>query len=182
MGDIVDTSALVLVIPLSGIDWGRDLASTFEPGQPISCSDPAVDEDPYWADIQARDATFRIVVRWEYLSSVGLAALLRHELEHVRQLAHHPHLVDTYVQAVDLIDSNNSHAGRYYEIPMEADANSAASAFIRRSFPSCAIEDALRPTAFREPVTMLRAVPVESPSVADLPLRMSCFLRDLQQG
>jgi hypothetical protein len=118
------------------------------------------------------------VAVWAERSIESLAALMRHELEHDRQLQRHgwslQHLHDRAVEVL------SEHAGGlpgsaslYQQIPMEADANAAAAMFVRRRYGAVRI-DALV-SAEHHDAAMYR--PTEGPlPIPSLPSRMERFI------
>lgn len=64
----------------------------------------------------------------------ALAGLLRHELEHVVQLAAFPELTDLHERADEELRIRLGTGKSYNAIPMEDDANRAAARFLRRRF------------------------------------------------
>ena len=84
---------------------------------------------------------------WTTRSEQGLAGLLRHELEHVRQLRYYrkrggkdSELWELYHDAFELVSDGTE----YQRIPMEADANAAASRFVRRLYGDESIDKLLK--------------------------------------
>ena len=112
----------------------------------------------------------RRVVAWTDRTTTGLAAVLRHELEHTHQLElYDAELVDLHRDGVRLI---GRHAGGitgnaviYNQMPMEADANAAGARFARSRFGDDAVDrlvagkdgdsNTLRPTWDPQPLDTL---------------------------
>lgn len=79
----------------------------------------------------------------------GVAALIRHELEHGRQQdVHGPRLMKLYGIALSVISERVGGlpgAGFLYQvIPLELDANAAAATFVRGRYGAAAIDELLR--------------------------------------
>lgn len=87
---------------------------------------------------------FDRVAVWTDRSEEGIAGLMRHELEHVRQFAHHrkhisdSSLNDMYHVALRLVSSS---CGGYQLIPMEQDANAAGAMFVRELYGDALIDE-----------------------------------------
>ena len=118
------------------------------------------------------------VALWTDRRIEGIAALLRHELEHGRQLdAHRQPLVDLYALSIDVLNervAGLAGGGLLYQmIPMEFDANAAASVFVRARFGSERVNRLL--TAKDVDSAAFRSL-VPPPEVGTLPKRMVQFL------
>lgn len=91
---------------------------------------------------------YRVAI-WADRSLEGIAALLRHELEHARQLdAHGKQLLGLYEVAEDVLKEHvgglKGGALLYQMIPVEFDANSASAVFVRAYFGDQRIDELLR--------------------------------------
>ena len=99
--------------------------------------------------IKANQFVNRVAI-WTAGTKLGIAGLLRHELEHIRQDAYQrKQSFDDFEQLGQLhVDALRSLAGGsgllYQTIPMEADANAAASMFLRKRYGNRRIERQLR--------------------------------------
>jgi hypothetical protein len=87
----------------------------------------------------------RVAIWLESQPQEVTAALLRHELEHSRQFAEHGAVArDVFTDAVGVLSEQAGdleHAGVLYQhIPMERDANAAASHFVRTIFGDDAVD------------------------------------------
>jgi hypothetical protein len=100
-------------------------------------ADEVPDEVRPWLDDLNRDDIRKghRVALWTHRSVEGRAALLRHELEHGHQLAEHGMDLSGLHDLAEAILGGVPESGRLYqEMPMEADANAAASLFVRERF------------------------------------------------
>jgi hypothetical protein len=116
----------------SGICWLRD--TTIDAAEDIA----ALGDDLPRANGPDCRHRWRVAV-WSGRSAVGIAATMRHELEHCRQMSvHGAPLSDLHVASYDLLCTGvggmDGGARLYNCVPMEADANSAASVFVRSFF------------------------------------------------
>lgn len=101
------------------------------------------------------------------------AALLRHELEHVRQTRADPELPRLHELTVDVVRHAGTGAGLLYtKIPMERRANAAAGAFARRMFGDARIDALAASTPHPALLTKERA----QPSAGTLEHEMIMFL------
>jgi hypothetical protein len=133
---------------------------------------PLLDEMNHDACIDA----YRVVV-FQDRTLEGIAALIRHELEHARQRdVHGQRLMQLYDIAENVIAERvGGLAGGgflYQVIPVEMDANAAASVFVRERFGALRIDELLRSrdedgSAFR---SIVGPAPIET-----LPERMIRF-------
>ena len=113
------------------------------------------------------------VLLWVDRGLEGAAALIRHELEHARQIDARREVAPLHKLAKHIVSLDPVNSGRLYQqIPAEADANAASGAWVRSYFGSARINRlieeghadaaALRPTA-------------PPPNRTDLPERMVAF-------
>jgi hypothetical protein len=127
-------------------------------------------------DEQSIDA-YRVVVFTERTIE-GIAALVRHELEHARQRdAHRQRLMELHAMAEEVIRERvGGLAGGgflYQVIPVEMDANAAAAQFVRGRFGSERIDALLQ--AGDKDGSAFRSL-VGPPPIETLPERMIQFL------
>lgn len=107
----------------------------------------------------------------------GIAALIRHELEHAKQReAHGQRLMGLYSLACDVIAERvgglTGGAFLYQVIPVEMDANAAAAAFVRGAFTQRRIDQLL--AAGDSDGSAFRSL-VGAPDIDTLPERMVRF-------
>lgn len=90
-----------------------------------------------WLDILNEDDVRKgcRIALWIDRSTEARAALLRHEIEHSRQLAvHGVDLAGLHELAEAILGGVPGSGLLYQQVPMEADANAAASIFVRERF------------------------------------------------
>jgi hypothetical protein len=137
--DAAPLGPATILIAMTGESLRDDLATTWFPDAAI-CGEERDDLGPF-ADIANSEGCIRKsrIAIWPSESDVVLAALLRHELEHVRQFDQVGHyLVDLIHDAQAILRDQTAgieSSGVLYQwIPTERDANCAASPFARRLF------------------------------------------------
>lgn len=86
-----------------------------------------------WANSDPIRGLPRVMV-WVGRTPVGLAGLLRHELEHTVQIAAHVELDHLHERAFCEVRKRGGTGKSYNAIPMEVDANRAAARFLRRRY------------------------------------------------
>lgn len=137
---------LAVLFVFSGASLTGKLAASWVPGTTID--DPEeVEEFGYLvedANSVVRDL-HRVAIWPEGQPEEVTAGLLRHELEHSRQFAKHGAVArDVFIDAIDALRQQAGdveHAGVLYQhIPMERDANAAASRFARNIFGDDAVD------------------------------------------
>lgn len=116
------------------------------------------------------------VLLWTERSIEGSAALIRHELEHARQIDTRPEVRDLHELAVDVIRLAPASGQLYQRIPTEADANAAAGTWVRSYFGAGLI-DRLVEDGDPDAAALRPSEPPRSP--ADLPERMVAFLASI---
>jgi len=120
----------------------------------------------------------RVAVWTEGRTDAGIAAAMRHELEHSRQFKWGRSLLNLHGDAEDLL---RRYAGGlsgsnelYNRIPTEVDANRAASIFVRKLFgPACI--DALVESGDPD-IALFRADDPPGPIGHELRIRMKAFV------
>lgn len=168
----IDRVALFVV---GGASSTGDRARAFQIGEPIA-NDVESDVGPELFTIANDRATHdlgRIIVWLDDHPRVVLAALLRHELEHCCQFQTHGNgMGDRFDDALQSIAPAHVAPGSgvlYQRIPMERDANAAASRFVRTRFG----RDVVEPLVEREyPLLVAAARPV----LTTIPERMHEFV------
>jgi hypothetical protein len=109
------------------------------------------------------------------------AGIARHEMEHVKQMQHFAQLYELHELASDLVEYHTRGSldgGTLYNaIPIEHDANAAASKFLRREFGDKRINQLLDASATN--IALLRPDPSLG-NLETLPARMLNFFRSLQ--
>ena len=175
LGDAKQPIDRVVLFVVEGASPTGDRAKAFQIGEPIASnveSDVGRELFRIANDREIRDLG-RIVVWLDDHPSVVLAGLLRHELEHCCQFHTHGNgLDDRFDDALQSIDparvAPNSNV-LYQHIPMERDANAAASRFVRARFG----HDVVEPLVEREYPLL---VPAARPVLATIPERMDEFV------
>lgn len=137
-------------------------------------------EIPSGCEIPKNLSVHRVAV-WTGGTTEGTAGLLRHELEHIRQIVHHRQHGGGEYELFDLhVDARNSVAscgGKYQTIPMESDANAAAAIFVRRLYG----DERIDYLTDSEDIDSFVFSPREGPQSMDgLPQRMKTFEADLK--
>ncbi len=116
-------------------------AALFAPG--VSCA--SLGQEFAIADEGIQD-TFRILVCVEGRSDVLVGGLIRHELEHVRQVSRCRPIETVHKEASYLLGRVGLTGTEYNEMPMEREANRAARDFVRNRYGDEALESlAVRP-------------------------------------
>lgn len=117
------------------------------------------------------------VVLWRTPSVIAVAGCLRHELEHYMQLDNsEPELYELYRTSHTVMHALSR--GRLYnDIPMEADANAAASRFVRDTFLLKDVEARAKAPDHERYRALLRPHP-PVPPITSLPERMEVFIDD----
>lgn len=178
LGDAKQSIDRVVLFVVGGACSTGDHARAFQIGEPIS-DDVESDVGPELFRM-ANDRTIRdlgrIVVWPDDHPRVVLAALLRHELEHSCQFQTHGNgMGDRFDDALRSIAPAGVARGSgvlYQHIPMERDANAAASRFVRTRFG----RDAVEPLVEREyPLLVAAARPV----LTTIPKRMNEFVESV---
>lgn len=113
------------------------------------------------------------VAVWTERTIEGVAALLRHELEHARQYAAHPGLHGLYVVAQEILRGVPGGSVLYNAMPVEWEANRAAATFARAFYGSERIEELV---AKNPPDVAALRSPGAPASLDALPERMVQFL------
>ena len=117
-------------------------------------------------------------------SDVVIAALIRHELEHARQFAAVTtgdplDLVDLYNTTIDVVLAPArglpGDGLLYGWVPMEWDANAAASRFVRTCYGNERVDELLLQDA--DHAGLLRVAPDQLPDLVTVEDRMSLFIR-----
>jgi hypothetical protein len=112
------------------------------------------------------------VVLWADRPIEAAAALLRHELEHARQIDFRPEVGELHELAEQVLRGQPESGRLYQEMPAEADANAASGAWVRSYFGDARIArliaDGNRDAAALRPST-------PPPDMSDLPERMIEF-------
>lgn len=175
LGDANQPIHRVALFVVGGVSSTGDRARAFQIGEPIAGDVEAdVGRELFGIanDRVTRDLS-RIVVWLDDNPRVILAALLRHELEHCCQLQTHGNAMgDRFDDAVQSIAPAHVAPGSgvlYQHIPMERDANAAASRFVRTRFG----DDAVEPLMEREYPLLVEAA---RPVLTTIPERMHEFV------
>ena len=103
-----------------------------------------------------RNSASRVTAWLDGLAVEDIAAVLRHEAEHIVQFTADPDLRQVYNNFVALISGRDDSGEFYQRIPAEADANAAAAIYLRNRFtPERILElaagDSPGETIFRTP-------------------------------
>jgi hypothetical protein len=141
--------------------------------------DPDMPDVDHLLDDMNADAcidAYRIAI-WTDRTTEGVAALLRHELEHGRQReAHGQRLFELYGVALGVLAERvgglPGGGFLYQTIPVELDANAAAARFVRQRFGNDRIHELL--TAGDKDGSAFRSL-VGAPDIETLPERMIHF-------
>lgn len=112
------------------------------------------------------------VLLWTERSLEGSAALIRHELEHARQLDARHEIQALHQLALDVVRLDPDSGQLYQRIPAEADANAAAGTWVRSYFGAGLI-DRLVEDGDPDAAALRPSEPPPSPD--DLPERMVDF-------
>lgn len=172
---VADDAALLL--PLSGAP-PRDAAwaSTFPLGMLIELDEPGhTTEKIDWLNMPSRRNGASRVSAWlDGMADEDIAAILRHEAEHIVQFTTDPGLQHVYFDCLDRIRERED-SGRLYQcIPAEADANAAAAIYVRNRFTPERIVELAAGDSPGE--TIFRAPPVP-PDMSTLAARMDETLK-----
>lgn len=165
-----------LLLPLSG---GRPhdaaWASTFPLGMPIGPDEPDhTMETIDWLNVPARRNSASRVTAWLHgMGREDVAAILRHEAEHIVQFTADPGLQYVYFDCLDLLRGREGSGKLYQCIPAEADANAAAVIYVRKRFTPERIVELAAGGSPGE--TIFRAPPVP-PDMSTLAARMDAAL------
>ena len=152
-------------------------AKYWRPGDPLDADVARLDNEPGLT----RD--LHRVALWGDHSIEGASGLLRHELEHARQLLAHSEPLLLQFQACEdrLIEEVGGLPGSarlYQDIPMEQDANAAAARFLRRRFPTAQLDELL---AAGDPDSAVLRDHGEPGPLETLPARMEQFLQTVRE-
>ena len=151
-------------------------------GMSIDPEDVPVELNWAFVDLNQPDSikSYRVAIGTDR-SIQGIAALLRHELEHARQFdAHGAQLRHLYDAALDILNIRAAGlpgGGVFYQwIPMEFDANAAAAMFVRARFSDETINQLL----LAEDPDRAAFLAIASPGpIETLPERMLFFLASM---
>jgi hypothetical protein len=110
------------------------LACLFPPGLP-STGIAAIGEFPEGED----DDSFRILICMQGRTEPHVAGLLRHELEHVRQIARSLDVGPVHRNIEILLAAAGASGTEYNEMPIERDANRAARDFVGSAYSEQAL-------------------------------------------
>lgn len=112
------------------------------------------------------------VIVWTDRRIESAAALIRHELEHARQIDARPEVAELHDLAQDVIRGHPNSGRLYQQIPAEADANAASGTWARSYFGVERVEGLL---AEHDAVAAALRGSLPPPNPADLPERMIEF-------
>ena len=112
------------------------------------------------------------VILWTDRPIESAGALVRHELEHARQIDCRPEVEGLHALAEDVLRGQPGSGRIYQQIPAEADANAAASGWVRSLFGDDRIDRLIAEGSADGPA-LRRSDPPQDPS--DLPERMLDF-------
>jgi hypothetical protein len=140
-------------------------ASCYPPHQFVDQSDHDLD---FWNEVPQRNRFYRVVIPiWR--TRPGIAGLVRHELEHVRQVKSDECLAKLHGDALNLVTNGKD----YQRIPMETDANAAGSMFARKRYGGRRIEERI---SLKDRDCAVLRQQEGPPSLDTLPQRMRDFI------
>ena len=155
------------LLPVKAKSFAGWAAAGYPPNQFVDATEHGLE---FWNDVPQRTRFHRIVLPiWR--SRPGIAGLVRHELEHVRQLESDPSLAALHADALQRVLVSGA---SYQCIPMEADANAAGSTFARARYGNRRVEE--RIGLQDRDCAVLR--PAGPPDLATLSQRMRDFIAE----